>query len=618
MLAPSLRAIPIIREAWQSITKDCFVVSPRNDRENNKMAKTFEIKINGKKYKASSDDTILAVAKKNLLHIPTLCHHPDLSSGASCRLCLAEIIGEKSSLVTACSTKVVEGLEVKLDTPRVKSVRKLNLEMLLSDHIQKCSGCNWQDNCELKKLAAEFGIKASRFPERRRRAKIDKKTPSIFWDASKCVECGNCVAACNEIAGLFNIESKYRGHSIIYGPVGGKSFADTDCVFCGQCIVHCPSGSLQEKSEIDGVEKLLDKKNKKDILVAQFAPSTRYSVGELFGLPPGKNLELKLVSGLKELGFDYVFDVNFGADITTVEEAAELIERLQIRKGETMFTACCPAWVRYVETFHHELIPNLTTTKSPAHCLALAVKSYFAKKIGVSPSKIKIIEIMPCVAKKYEAKLAELGKIFHPEVDFALTVREIAKIFKNKNIDLPNLPDAQFDSPLGHSTGAATIYGTSGGVMESALRTVVAKLGNSELPKLEFKEVRGMEGVKEASVNIDDEILEVAVVSGLKNAGKVISDMKSGIKRYNYVEVMACPGGCLGGGGQPIPTTPDIRSKRSATYYTDDQGKKVRRAHENPDILKMYRGLDTKPLGPKAMKLFHREFKIRQPKLKKK
>ncbi len=580
------------------------------------MNKTFEIKINGKKYKASSDDTILSVAKKNSLEIPTLCHHPDLAPNASCRLCLVEIKkAQKSDVVTSCNTFVSEEMEIKLDTPKVKSARKINLEMLLSDHIKKCGECNWQDNCELKKLAHEFGIKESRFPERRRRYKIDSKTPSILWDSAKCIECGNCASSCSEIAGLSNIGSKYRGHSIIFGPKGGKSFSQTDCVFCGQCILRCPSGSLQEKSEIDGVEKLLSNK-KNQILVAEFAPSTRYSIGELFGIPPGKNLELKLVSALKELGFDYVFDINFGADITTVEEAAELIERLQVKNDQPMFTACCPAWVRYVETFHHDLIPNLTTTKSPAHCLAPVVKSYFAKKINTRPSKIKIVEIMPCVAKKYEAKLPEMRLGHRLEVDFALTVREAAKILKNKKIDLPNLADGQFDSPLAEYSGAAAIYGSSGGVMESALRTVVAKLCNCDLPKLEFRDVRGMEGIKEASVDIDGEILEVAVVSGLKNAGKLLADMKSGIKRYDYVEVMACPGGCLGGGGQPIPTTPEIRAKRSAAYYSDDAEKKIRRAHENQDIIKMYSGLDTKPLGPKALKLFHRKFKIRQPKLK--
>ncbi|MCX6810704.1 MAG: [FeFe] hydrogenase, group A [Candidatus Berkelbacteria bacterium] len=581
------------------------------------MSKIFDIKINVKKYKASSSDTILQIARKNDLKIPTLCYHPDLPVGASCRLCLVEIINEKKSqIVTACSTKVFEGMNIKLDTPRVKSARKINLEMLLSDHIKKCGECNWHDNCGLKELAREFGIKESRFPERRRHFKTDAKTPSIFWDSSKCIECGNCVSACNEIAGLANIESKYRGHSIIFGPAGGRSFADTDCVFCGQCVLRCPAGSLQEKSEIEDVEKILLNK-KKQILVAQFAPSTRYSIGELFNLPPGVNLELKLVTALKKLGFDYVFDVNFGADITTVEEAAELIERLQTRKDETMFTACCPAWVRYVETFHHDLIPNLTTTKSPTHCLAPAVKSYFAKKIGIRPGRIKIVEIMPCIAKKYEAKLPEMCQTFNPEVNFALTVREAARILKNKNIDLPKLADSQFDSPLGSSSGAGAIYGSSGGVMESALRTVVAKLSDARLPKLEFSEVRGMSGVKESSVDIDGEKLEVAVVSGLKNAAKLLADMKSGIKRYNYVEVMACPGGCLGGGGQPIPTTPEIRFKRSAAFYTDDQKKKVRRAHDNPDIIKLYQGLDTKPLGPLSKKLFHRKFTLRRPKLKK-
>ncbi|PIU24224.1 ferredoxin [Candidatus Berkelbacteria bacterium CG08_land_8_20_14_0_20_39_8] len=583
------------------------------------MAKNFEIKINGKKYKVSSDDTILQIAKKNNLKIPTLCHHPDLPASANCRLCLVEIaFAENNRVVTACSTKASEGMEVRLDTKKVKLSRKLNLEMLLSDHIKKCPDCNWLDNCELKKLAEEFGIKNSRFTERRRHFKIDAKTPSIFWDSSKCIECGNCVSACNEIAGLSNIESKYRSHSIIFGPVGGKSFADTDCIFCGQCVVHCPAGSLQEKSSILPVKKLLEKKNKKDVLIAQFAPSTRYSIGELFGEPAGKNLEYKLVTALKKLGFDYVFDVNFGADITTLEEAAELEERLQTKRDGPMFTSCCPAWVRYVETFHHDLIPHLTSTKSPTHCLAAAIKTYFSKKIKVGSSRIKIVEIMPCIAKKYEATLSEMRIGLLPEIDFALTVREMAKILKDEKIDLPKLEDSEFDSPLGQSSGAAAIYGSSGGVMESALRTLVAKIGKSEMPRLEFGQIRGMDGIKESSVDIDGEILEIAAVSGLKNAGKLIAEIKSGVKRYDYIEVMACPGGCLGGGGQPIPTTPEIRAQRSAAYYTDDQGKEIRRAHENPDIIKMYQGLDSKPMSRKAKKLFHRKFRIRKPKLSKK
>jgi len=578
------------------------------------VVKNVVVKINNKKFKAKKGVTILEIASENNLYIPTLCCHPDLEINANCRLCLVEIVTRDSSeIVTACSTKICDGMEIKLDTPKVKKIRKINLEMLLSDHIQKCEDCNWQDNCELKKLADEFGIKESRFSSRRRKFKIDKKTP-IFWDSSKCVECGNCLSTCQQIAGLDNIGTKYRGSSIIFGPKDGESFFNTNCVYCGQCVIRCPSGSLQENSELPEVEKLLARKKKKQILVAQFAPSSRYSIGELFGRPVGENLEKKLITALKALGFDYVFDVNFGADITTVEEAEEFIDRLESKKNLPMFTSCCPAWVRYVEIFHHELLPNLATTKSPNHNLAMAIKSYFAKKIKVRSSRIKIVAIMPCIAKKYESKLDELKFNRRPEVDHVLTVREIACLIKSKEIDLLTLDENDFDSPLGEASGAGAIYGASGGVMESALRTVARRLSEKDFSKLQFNEVRGLKGMKDAVIQINDESIEVAVVSGLANAARLLKDLKSGIKGYNYIEVMACPGGCLGGGGQPIPTTPEIREKRREAFYLDDEKKAVRRADENQDLKKMYEILDMKPLSEKAEKMFHRKFIKRKKK----
>jgi iron-only hydrogenase group A len=579
------------------------------------MSKSFEITINDSKFTAKEGESILELAKRNELYIPTLCYHSDLEPNGSCRLCLVEVTcGSKPFITTACNTKISEEMEIKLDTSKVKRLRKLNLEMLLSDHIQKCGDCNWKYDCELKKLAKEFGIKESRFSERRRKFKIDSKTPSILWDSSKCIECGNCISTCQQITGLDVIKTDYRGPSIVFGPRGGKSFADTNCVFCGQCILHCPAGSLQEKTELPEVEKLLKKKNKKNILVAQFAPSTRYSIGELFGLEPGVNLEKKLVTVLKQIGFDYVFDVNFGADITTLEEAAELIERLESKKNLPMFTSCCPAWVRYVEIYHQELIPHLATTKSPTHCLASAVKSYFAKKIKVNPKRIINVAIMPCVAKKYEAKLPELREVFNPEINHSLTVREIGRLIKKHNLDIESLADSDFDSPLGKSSGAASIYGASGGVMESALRTAVSELSNGKLEKIEFSEIRGLSGVKSAVVEVNGIKLEVAVVSGLKNAAKLIKDLKSGIVRYNYIEVMACPGGCLGGGGQPIPTDDKIREKRKNSFYLDDKEKPIRKAHENQDLKKLYANLNSKPLEGEAKRLFHRNFKKRRKK----
>lgn len=593
-----------------------------NNKVNDITMKKLNIKINGKNYSAAEGESVLSVAEKNNLYIPTLCHHPDLKENASCRLCLVEIVGlrqaqaggEKNKIETACSTIAQEGMEIKLDTAKVKKIRKLNLELLISDHLEKCDECNRKYSCKLKNLAKEFGIEKTRFADRRHNPVIDEKTPALYWDSSKCVECGDCLSTCEQITGMDNIGTKYYGSSIIFGPKGGRSFTETNCIFCGQCILHCPSGSLMEKYEVTDVEKRLAKKRSGEVWIAQFAPSTRYSIGELFGLEPGVNLEKKLVTALKNCGFDYVFDTNVGADITTIEEAAEFLERFQTKKNLPMFTACCPAWVRFAELFHHELIPNLTTTKSPNHCIALAIKTYFAKKIKVSPKSIKIVAINPCTSKKYEQTLFQMGLAKYPEIDYVFTVREAANLLKNRGIDLPKMPESEFDSPFGQATGAGTIYGTSGGVMESALRTVASKLDGKEIPRLEFTEVRGMTGVKTASVEIDGTNVEVAVVSGMKNAQKLLRDMKSGVKKFDYIEVMACPGGCLGGGGQPIPTTSEIRQKRMEAFYADDKTKPLRRAHLNKDLLKMYEGLNAKPLSSRAQKLFHRSFIKRKPK----
>lgn len=577
------------------------------------MKKNILVKINDKKCLGLEGETILSLATRNGLKIPTLCHHPDLKPNESCRICLVEVKnGEKKEVVTSCSAKISEGMEITLDSAKVKKLRKINLELLFSDHYEKCSTCDFIDHCQLKKLSAEFGIKENSFSKRRRDAKIDKSTPSMFWDSSKCIECGNCLSTCDEIVGLRIIKNKYTGSAIIFGPDGGRSFSETNCIYCGQCILRCPSGSLQEKSDIEKVERLIGKKGR-NILVAQFAPSARYSIAEIFGKESGENYEKKLISGLKKLGFDYVFDVNFGADITTVEEAGELEDRLESKGILPMFTSCCPAWVRYVEIFHHELLPNLTTTKSPNQCLSVAVKTYFSKVVKIPARRIKIVSIMPCVAKKNESQLPELQLGRRNACDYVLTVRETGRILKKKNVDLLKIKDGEFDSLLGEASGAGYIYGASGGVMESALRTVAAKHCENNC-QLEFSAVRGLAGVKEASVEIGGKRLEVAVVSGLKNAQKLLKDIKSGVKHYHYVEVMACPGGCLGGGGQPIPTTPEIREQRKNAFYTDDNSKKIRRAHENKDLVKMYEGLNIKPLSEKAEKLFHRRFVKRRKK----
>ena len=535
------------------------------------------IRLNNKKITVSSGQTILDVALANGLKLPTLCHHPDLTVQANCRICVVEIKGCKE-LKTACSTLVEEGMEILTASPRVKKARIINLELLFASHAEKCANCTLRYDCELLRLAVKYKIKINRFSDRKSNRKTYKFANAVEIDGSQCIDCKNCVEACSEIQKINYLKMTGTGIDQEIVPVKDRA---TACIYCGQCASHCPVAAAQEQSACQAVEAIL--KDKKKIVIAQFAPAVHVSLGEEFGLPYGINCEGKIYTALKKLGFNYVFDINFGADITTISEAHELLTKLKDKKAVfPMLTSCCPAWVAYVEFYHPELIPNLTTVRSPHIHLAGAIKTYWAKKKKINPQDIIIVSVMPCTAKKYEAARPELKLKERPLVDFVLTTRELAYLIKKNKLDFKNLSDGQGEKIFNNGSGAGAIYGASGGVMESALRTAEVLIRESnkdevENNHLEFKEVRGLVGLKEATVNFAGRKLKVAVVNGIGNIGRVLPKLK----KYHYIEVMACPGGCLGGGGQPLKTTQAIRQKRLAGLYSIDSKRVIRRAHEN-------------------------------------
>ncbi|MCD6149515.1 (2Fe-2S)-binding protein [bacterium] len=566
----------------------------------------IKIKINNKEIVCWRGQTILEVAKENGIFIPSLCYHPDFPARANCRICVVEIAGRKR-LVTSCSTEVEEGMEIFTDSDRVKKSRNLNIELIFAEHIEKCSDCVSRYNCRLLNYAEKYKILISVFKDRKSKRKTYKFANAVEIDGTQCIDCRNCMDACSVLQNINYLELKGKGINQEIVPTKNKKI---DCIYCGQCAVHCPVAAAQEQTQWEEVEEVI--KNEKKIVVAQIAPAVRVSIGEEFGLPHGEIITGQVVAGLKKLGFDYVFDVNFSADVTTMVEAEELLERVKVGGVMPMMTSCCPAWVKYVEFYHPELIPNLTTARSPHIHGGGIIKNYWAKKMGIKAKNISVVSIMPCTAKKFEASRKELKVKGLFPVDFVLTVREFAFMLKKNKINLADLKKREADNPLGEYSGAAAIYGASGGVMESALRTarfMACRSGsdrnNLREVKLEFKDMRGMKNIKEASAEVAGKKLKVAAVNGIGHIEKVIENLN----RYDYVEVMACPGGCIGGGGQPIPTTDAIRKKRIAALYKIDKGKKLRSAHENKGVLKVLKWL--KGQGRLEHQILHTKYRKR-------
>lgn len=558
--------------------------------------------IDGKKITAPEGQTILEIAKAHGIKIPSLCAHPDLKVRASCRVCVVEIKNQ-ARLKTACSTLGQEGMEIFTNSPLVKKSRNLNIELLFAEHVARCADCSLRYNCELLDLARTYKLKIARFKERKAKRKTYKFANAVEIDGTQCIDCNNCVSACSSLQDINYLKMEGYGINQEIVPVKDKNIA---CIYCGQCTTHCPVAAAQEQDSSQAVEQII--KDRSRIVVAQFAPAVRVSIGEEFGLPYGKNCTGQTYTALRKLGFKYVFDINFGADITTMTEAEELLARLKNKQAIfPMTTSCCPAWVAYAEFYHPELLPNLTSARSPHIHSAGAIKTYWAKKKGIDPKKIIVVSVVPCTAKKYEAARPELGINGRPLVDYVLTTRELAYLIKKNRIDFKRLPLGQGEKLFNDGSGAAAIYGASGGVMESALRTAVALACEATKNplcdnRLEFKEVRGLAGFKEATVNLAGRKLRVGVVSGIANFKALLPKLQ----KYHYIEVMACPGGCLGGGGQPLPTTDSIREERRQGMYNIDKEKLVRRAHENKPMLAYYNWAKANHLSAKVL---HTKFK---------
>ena len=559
------------------------------------------LKINGIPVTVPEGSTILEASKIANVRIPTLCYLKDVQCVGSCRLCLVEATGARG-LVTACTHPVSEGMEVRTNTPAIRKSRKTTVELILSTHKKKCLSCVRSMNCELQKLALEYNAEEDRFGTDYDESPVDDLSPSVVRDNSKCVMCTRCVASCaQQTVGV--IGPRNRGYAKTIGSPFGVPLANTACVNCGQCVVSCPVGALYEKSDVADVWGAIVDPTKQVVFFT--APSVRATLGEAFGLPAGTNVEGKMVSAIKQLGDVKCFNMDITADLTIMEEAHELMERVQKRGTLPMFTSCCPGWVKFAEHYYPEFIPNISTCKSPQEMFSAVLKTYYCEKNGIDPQNLYVVSVIPCTAKKFEVTRDELGRY----TDKAITTRELAKMIKEAGIDFVNLPDGEFDTPFEEASGAGAIFGATGGVMEAALRTASVKLGGEGAP-LEFKEVRGTAGIKEAEYTIGGTTLKVAVASGLGNARALLEDIKSGKKKYAFVEIMACPGGCINGGGQPyvhdeIRNSIDLKAVRAQALYNYDSEKGVRRSHDNPAVDILYKEYFEKPASHKAHELLH-------------
>ncbi len=561
-----------------------------------------KLTIDGLPVEVEAGTTILRAAEKLGIHIPTLCYLEDMHEFGACRVCVVEVEGART-LQAACVTPVREGIVVRTNTPAVRRARRTTVELILSDHHTECPTCVRNLNCELQSLAESMGIRENRFAGARTDNPVDSSSAAIVRDPNKCVLCRRCVSICEKVQGVKAIGPVGRGFETVIGPAFGDRLGDTVCVNCGQCILVCPTGALHERDSTEEVWAALADPDRH--VVFQTAPATRVALGETYGLPPGSIVTGKMVAAIRRLGADTVFDTDFAADLTIMEEGHELIQRLT--KGGTlpMITSCSPGWIKFIEHFYPDLLPNLSTCKSPQQMFGAVIKTYYAEKVGLDPAKIYHVSVMPCTAKKFECRRPEMRDSGFADVDAALTTRELGRMLKEAGIVFDELPEEPYDDPLGESTGAAVIFGATGGVMEAALRTAYEVVTKKTLPRVEFEAVRGLEGVKEASVDLDGTEVRVAVAHGLANAKKVLDKVRAGEGDWHFIEIMACPGGCIGGGGQPIPTNLEVRQKRIEGIYTADERMTIRKSHENPSILALYKEFLGEPLGHKSHELLH-------------
>lgn len=574
---------------------------------------TVNLKINGMTVTAPKNFTILEAARQVHIDIPTLCFLKDINEIGACRICVVEIKGGRA-LAAACVQPVAEGMEVFTHSPTVLKSRKLTLELILSIHDKKCLSCVRSESCELQKLCKEFKIDDENFYQGDKPVyEIDNSSLHMYRDNNKCIQCRRCVAACSKIQGIGVIGVNDRGFNTHIGSAFEADLNETACVSCGQCIIVCPTGALAEKDDTDKVWDALADPTKH--VIVQTAPSIRVTLGESFKMPIGTNVEGKMVAALRRLGFDNVFDTDFSADLTIMEEANEFIERVTNKGVLPMITSCSPGWVNFCEYYFPEFIPNLSSCKSPQQMFGAVAKTYYAEKMNIDPKDIFVVGIMPCTAKKFEVNRFDQSAAGDgiPDVDVSLTTRELARMIERARIQFTELPDEEFDAPLGIGSGAGLIFGATGGVMEAALRTAVETLTNEKLEKLEFTDVRGFAGIKEATYKVNDLEIKVAVVSGLVNAKELLKKIKSGEATYHFIEIMACPGGCINGGGQPIQPSSvrnfvDLKGLRANALYTTDESMKLRKSHENPAVKELYDTFLDKPGSHKAHKILHTSY----------
>jgi NADP-reducing hydrogenase subunit HndD len=566
--------------------------------------------INGRPVTVEKGTTILDAAKQQQVEIPTLCYHPDLPATAACGICVVKVKG-MNKMLRACCTPIEEGMEIITHDSEIVDVRRTVIELIISRHHDECLQCGRNNNCELQRFAAEFGIREERFDDIVPDIPRDDSTGAIVLDPQKCIKCGRCIEVCQEVQDIWALSFLGRGFDTRFAPAGDVSLMESPCVKCGQCSAHCPTGAIFEFDDTQKVWNALD--DPKTYCVVQIAPAVRVALGEEFGYEPGTNLTKKIYTALRRLGFDAVFDTTFSADVTIVEEAAEFVSRFtkQSSRPLPLITTCCPSWIDYMEKFYPDMIPHFSTCKSPQQMLSSLAKTYYADQQKIDPKKMNVISIMPCTSKKYEiSRTEEMFSSGYQDTDVVITTREFARMIKQSGIDFEHLPDSDADSLLGQYSGAGVIFGTTGGVMEAALRTAHYNITGENLHEIDFKQIRGLDGVKQTTVEIDGKKIRVAVAHGLGNVATVLNQVRNAKKNgepvpFDFIEVMACPGGCIGGGGQPYGVTNEVRLKRANGLYSDDEQNKVRFSHENLMIKKLYKEFLGKPSSEKAVDLLH-------------
>jgi len=566
--------------------------------------KLVNIEIDGESIEVEAETSILDAAKKLNKDIPTLCYLEEKNLIGACRICLVEI-ENSGKLAASCITPVSEGLKIKTNSSRIRRNRKMNLEFLLSNHNIECPSCISNESCELREIAEEFGVREVRFEGKKSSYQMDQSTPSIFRDPEKCILCRRCESVCRDIQSVEAVQVFGRGFETVIKPSFYENLADSPCVLCGQCTLVCPTGALREKEYIEEVWQALDDPEKH--VVVQTAPAVRVSLSEAFSGKSGEICTEKMVTALKKLGFDKVFDTNFAADLTIVEEANEFVERINQGGKLPLFTSCSPGWINFIEEYYPEYLDNLSSCKSPQQMFGALAHSYYLDNTEVEEKDLIVVSIMPCTAKKFEAQREEMAG----DVDYVLTTRELAQMIKEAGFKFENLEDSNFDQLMGESTGAGAIFGTTGGVMEAALRTAYEKITGKELEEIDINSVRGFDEIKKITVNIDGLEVKAAVAHGLSNARKVFEMIKKG-EEFHFIEFMACPGGCLGGGGQPLAADKEVLKNRMKAIYEIDTNKKLRKSHENPYIIKLYKEYLENPGSEIAHKLLHTKYKVRK------